>query len=175
MYRLIFSLIAMMASSSTTLAATDILVLGSQQGQTAPLSLTAAEFNATGFTDAFVYDVGELPVTEANPEIPGLLSIDEDQCNSRGCARVLNVRFTIPAAYANQKIVMTYSRSGSELNTIRVDGVTHANVAGEENRHQRHRISLGKLDEGEHTLSIQYTDSGAANTHYIDYIRLIVL
>lgn len=170
----LFSSLVLLAIAGDAFAATNVLQLGRENGPLPSVSAGGREFTATGFTDAVVYDVGTLPYTNRSPAIPGFLAIDSGQCGSRGCARVLNIRFTVPASYAGQEMMLDYSRYGSEIDTIRLDGVSVGNIAGAESKHLQTDISLGALSEGQHIVSFQYTDFRAAQGHWIDDIRLYI-
>ncbi len=170
-----FALSALAAAllPSSALAATTLLKLGQLDTEISPASAGAAEFLATGHTDAFVYEAGTLPHIDTSPAMPGYLAIDSAQCGGRGCARVLSVRFDLPAPLANQPLNLLYSRYGSELDTVRIDGVAVAHLSGDESSNNLAAVGLSGLSAGTHTLTIQYNDSANASGHWIDFVRIV--
>lgn len=169
-----FAAFAAVLAPSVASADTNLMRLGWRNGDIGTKE-AADEFAQDGFSDVWTYDAGTLPVVDRTPDLPRLLTIDEDACNDRGCARVMNVRFTVPAEYDGFPMTLGYSRFGSELNTIRIDGHKVGNLAGAEGKVVHGRVDLGDLEAGEHILQIQYTDYRRSNRHYIDYLSLIAL
>lgn len=166
---------ALVASPAQAADSTTLLRLGYRDGNQAHPESVDAEFEQVGFSDSVTYDAGILPLIDREPAIPSSLDIDADSCNDKGCARVLHIRFTLPEQFDGSTVVLGYSRAGSELDTIRVDGSTVANIAGREGAISFSRVVLGDLEAGEHTLSFQYNEYRRANGHYIDSISLVTL
>lgn len=166
---------ALLAFSSTASAATvNLLRFGTLEGVVDPAT-GADEFRGAGFTDALVFDAGTVPYIANSPSLVGSLALDSAGCGNRGCARVLTIRFTVPAEYAGQPMFLSYSRYGGELDTLRYDGVSFANVSSLESTNMINTFYLGASTAGDHSLQFQVSTYMGGRHHYIDQIRLYTI
>jgi hypothetical protein len=135
----------------------------------------ALEFPAVDrHTDTFDYHVSGDGA--ASPALPGYLSnvpmstIDPDRrlVNS---AATIRIHFTLDAPAEGAEL--HFSRSGSEENTIDLDGQLLATTQGVEGANQSTLVALGDLAAGDHVLTLAYAGGGADNGNYLDAVRLV--
>ncbi|MBW4478276.1 MAG: hypothetical protein KME54_15795 [Tolypothrix brevis GSE-NOS-MK-07-07A] len=84
----------------------------------------------------------------------------------------LNIRFLLDQTYDEGELILIYDFFGSETDTLSLDGKNIMRIVGAgEGKVKQNQIPLGKLNQGEHTLTMT-TDEGNG-WHWIDYLRLL--
>lgn len=137
---------------------------------------SSAEFNTSpgSFVNNFTYDFGfvarENP-TKTSSATPGYLFSVPASFSNTYTTDKLNIQFEIGIAYS--ELFLNFSRGGSELNEIYLDGIKIASIAGPgEGALADYRVLLDNVDSGVHTLTLAYAGGFPNNGNFLDYLQL---
>ncbi|MEZ4266204.1 MAG: MopE-related protein [Myxococcota bacterium] len=125
-------------------------------------------------TESFDYYVSGAGA--ASPELPGYLSnvalssIDPTRRLVNSTA-TLRIHFTLGTSAEGAELHL--SRSGSEENTVYLDGVTLVTTQGAEGANATTIVALGDVAAGDHVLTLVYGGGGSDNGNYLDALRVV--
>jgi hypothetical protein len=145
--------------------------IGTFDGATFP-SIGGDEFETGAkFYQVYDYNVTTNPDDEIYaPNFPADLC-DEPTDNNKWTAREVNISFYLPPL--DNDFVLAYSRYGSEINDISLDGDWITSTVGPgEGVHRLFSVPLGALSSGAHTVTLRYAGGGSGGNHWIDAIGL---
>ena len=128
------------------------------------------------FFEVYDYNIDTNPDDEISaPNCPGNLGgggLNRGVDDQQWTAGEFNIIFSIDDNY--EEVGLSYSRSGSEIDNILLDGLEITSVIGPgEHKHQIFLIYIDTLDAGEHVITLQYACGGSCNGHAIDALQLI--